>query len=152
MAMTNGSAMYQPKMQSNNLQQALAHHTPNGHQALDEASQASTPNSQLDDLRSDTPNTTHKLSGQANGQTYLGSAMNGVSNNSSSNSSTGSMASSANGTSLNGNGKSMPVYSFPPTPNTTIGSPGASVMSGYYDDYEAPPQTTWSKSSPVSIA
>lgn len=133
-------------MQSN-LQQALAHHTPNGHQALDEASQASTPNSQLDDLRSDTPNTTHKLSA-ANGQTYL-TSMNGVSNNSSSNSSTGSMASSANGTSLNGKG--MTVYSFPPTPNTTIGSPGASVMSGYYEEYEPAPQTTWSKSSPVSF-
>ena len=131
MAMTNG---YQPKMQSNNLQQALAHHTSNGH--LDEASRsASTPNSQPDDQA-------------ANGQTYLTSAINGVSNNSSSNSSTGSMASSANGTSLNGKG--MTVYSFPPTPNTVNGSPGASVMSGYYEEYEPAPQTTWSKNSPVS--
>lgn len=141
MSMTNGSNMYQPKMQSNNL-----HHTSNGQ--LDEASQASTPNSQLDELRSDTPNTKLNNSNQTNGQTYLTSAMNGVSNNSSSNSSTGSMASSVNsstnGTSLNSNGKGMPVYSFPPTPNT-IGSPGASVMSNFYDEYEPQQNTTWSK-------
>ena len=141
---TNGSNIYQHKMQSNNLQQQL-HHTPNVN-GLDEASQASTPNSQLDELRSDTPNT--KLNNQTNGQTYLTSTINGVSNNSSSNSSTGSMISSANsstnGNSLNGNGKNMPVYSFPPTPNT-IGSPGASVMSGFYDDYDATPNPTWSK-------
>ena len=144
--MTNGSTMYQPKqiqMQSNNLQHQL-HHTPSsGH---DEASQASTPNSQLDELRSDTPNT--KLNSQTNGQTYLSSAMNGVSNNSSSNSSTGSMASSANSSTNSLNGKGMPVYSFPPTPNT-IGSPGASVMSGFYDEFEPTPNT-WSKNT-VSV-
>lgn len=135
--MSNGSMMMYPvkQIQPNN----LPHHTPPS-SGQDEASQASTPNSQLDELRSDTPN--NKLNNnQVNGATYLTSAINGVSNNSSSNSSTSSMASSANG--LN-NGKTMPTYSFPPTPNT-IGSPGASVMSGFYDEYEPVPNATWSK-------
>lgn len=106
----------------------------NASNPLDEASQASTPSSQLDELRADTPK-----NGSNVGLGGMGPGVTSMSGNPI------TPGPGSNGAFTMQNKPSMTMYSFPPTPNT-IGSPGASLMStGFYDDFESANSGTWSK-------